>query len=94
MEKAEAWLQRAMDAAGSRAPLKKLRELLHAGVRLGADVPQVCCVLLVLLRAARRAGAVGHLVTKCRASCASMTGLATSQEKARSGRQPQCTGQA
>jgi hypothetical protein len=41
VEKAEAWLERAMDAASSRAPLKKLRELLHAGVRLGADVPQV-----------------------------------------------------
>lgn len=46
VEKAEAWLERATDAAGSRAPLKKLRELLHAGVRLGADVPQVrlCCL--------------------------------------------------
>lgn len=41
MEKAEAWLERATDAARSRAPLKKLREVLHAGVRLGADVPQV-----------------------------------------------------
>lgn len=41
VEKAEAWLERAADATRSRAPLKKLRDLLHAGVRLGADVPQV-----------------------------------------------------
>ncbi len=40
VEKAEEWLERAADAAKGRAPLKKLRELLHAGVRLGADVPQ------------------------------------------------------
>jgi hypothetical protein len=58
VEKAEAWLGRATDAAGSRAPLKKLREVLHAGVRLGADVPQV---RLCWLRAAGGASAAVEL---------------------------------
>ena len=48
MEKAEEWLVRSADAARGRAPLKRLRELLHAGVRLGADVPQVLCLLSTL----------------------------------------------
>jgi hypothetical protein len=63
VEKAEAWLERATDAAGSRAPLKKLREVLHAGVRLGADVPQVrlpaSCVLPA--RLALRLGCFSNL---------------------------------
>lgn len=41
MDKAEAWLQKASEGAQDRAPLKKLRELLHSGLRLGADIPQV-----------------------------------------------------
>lgn len=46
MDKAEAWLQKASEGAQDRAPLKKLRELLHSGLRLGTDIPQVCVKLM------------------------------------------------
>ena len=38
---AKAWLSRARNMAQTKVPLKKMRELLHAGVRLGAELPQV-----------------------------------------------------
>lgn len=41
IDKAEAWLAKVAEAAAGKAPLKKLRELLHGGLRLGTDVPQV-----------------------------------------------------
>ena len=39
--KAQEWLAWAATAAKSRAPLKRMREVLHAGLRLGVEVPQV-----------------------------------------------------
>ncbi len=39
--KAQEWVAWARSAASQRAPLKKLRELAHAGLRLGCEVPQV-----------------------------------------------------
>jgi hypothetical protein len=41
MAKGQEWLAWANAAARQRAPLKKLREVLHAGLRLGMEVPQV-----------------------------------------------------
>ncbi|CAL8461880.1 g1411 [Coccomyxa elongata] len=39
--KARDWLAWAASAAKQRAPLKRMREVLHAGLRLGVEVPQV-----------------------------------------------------
>lgn len=39
--KALEWQERARALTAQRAPLKRLRELLHAGLRLGAALPQV-----------------------------------------------------
>lgn len=41
VDKAEAWLAKVAAAGGGKTPLKRLRELLHGGLRLGTDVPQV-----------------------------------------------------
>ncbi len=41
LAKAQDWLAWAGSAAKSRAPLKRMREVLHAGLRLGVEVPQV-----------------------------------------------------
>lgn len=39
--KAREWLAWSAGAAKQRAPLKRMREVLHAGLRLGVEVPQV-----------------------------------------------------
>ena len=39
--KAREWLAWAGGCASARAPLKKMREALHAGLRLGCELPQV-----------------------------------------------------
>lgn len=41
MAKGQEWLAWANSAAKQRAPLKRMREVLHAGLRLGVEVPQV-----------------------------------------------------
>lgn len=41
LAKARDWLAWAASAAKQRAPLKRMREVLHAGLRLGVEVPQV-----------------------------------------------------
>ncbi len=41
LARAREWRERALALAAQRVPLKRLRELLHAGLRLGAALPQV-----------------------------------------------------
>ena len=41
LAKVRDWLAWAASAAKQRAPLKRMREVLHAGLRLGVEVPQV-----------------------------------------------------
>lgn len=39
--KAQDWLAAAAGVSRQRAPLKRMREVLHAGQRLGVDIPEV-----------------------------------------------------
>ena len=39
--KGQEWLARAQTLEAQRAPLKKLRDLLHTGLRLGLELPAV-----------------------------------------------------
>lgn len=41
MTEARSWLNKARNVSQSRTALKKMREVLHAGLRLGSEVPQV-----------------------------------------------------
>ena len=41
LAKARDWLAWAASVARQRAPLKRMREVLHSGLRLGVEVPQV-----------------------------------------------------
>ena len=41
MAEAKAWLNKAKGVTQSRTPLKRMREVLHAGLRLGTELPQV-----------------------------------------------------
>ena len=38
---AKSWLAKVRSMSQTKAPLKKMRELLHAGLRLGTEMPQV-----------------------------------------------------
>ncbi|KAK9819859.1 hypothetical protein WJX72_003401 [[Myrmecia] bisecta] len=50
MQKASDWLGRASALAQQRAPLKKMREVLHAGLRLAVEIPAVESLRLEIRR--------------------------------------------